>query len=244
MTARDGICIVPGSGDRTTTWYWSVNPGVWDWIDPGGKRGTASARDHGPRPLAHRLRRLGRRRRWLGGGCGPQDDGDSIAAIHRALDARHQLDRHGGRSTASATPRRSSGARSPACDERPLRVHQVPLRRDAAGEVVTDLRAASIRRECEASACAGSGRRASTCTRSTGRSPTSAGRWRRRGRRWWSCSSEGKVRHIGVSNFDVAHMRAGEAIAPIAVAAAAVLAAGTGGRARSCCPRRPRTTSA
>ncbi len=86
MTARDGICIVPGSGDRTTTWYWSVYP----------VSGTGSIQEESVerRPLGITdlvLTRIGFGAWGVGGGgwwggYGPQDDGDSIAAIHRALE--------------------------------------------------------------------------------------------------------------------------------------------------------------
>ncbi len=90
-------------------------------------------------------RRLGDGRRWLVGrlwqpGRPGVDRGDPPRAR-----ARRQLDRHRARSTASGTRRRSSAGRSQALAERPLVFTKCSLVRDARGEVVTDLSAASIR---------------------------------------------------------------------------------------------------
>ena len=55
---------------------------------------------------------------------------------------------------------------------------------------------------------------------------------------------EGKVRHIGVSNFNADQMKRAQAIAPITSLAAALLADFAGNRGLRFCPMRRRTTSA
>ena len=147
------------------------------------------------------------------GGYGPQDDRDSIAAIHRALELGvNWIDTaaiYGVGHSEEVVGRALAGLA-----ERPYVFTKCSLVRDAAGEVVTDLRAASIRQECEDSlrrlgvgrdrpvpgALAGARHR-----RVAGRGLVDAGRPQR----------EGKVRHLGGSNFELEHIRRVEPIAPI-----------------------------
>jgi aryl-alcohol dehydrogenase-like predicted oxidoreductase len=154
---------------------------------------------------------------WAIGGAGweyawgGQDDQDSLAAIHEALDAGvNWIDTaaaYGLGHSEEIVARALEGVRN-----RPYIFTKCSLLWDDQGRIIHNLKAESIRRECEASL--------------------------RRLRvdvidlyqiHWphpdedieegWSTlaalQKEGKVRHIGVSNFDVAQMKRAQAIAPI-----------------------------
>ena len=172
------------------------------------------------------------------GGYGPQDDGDSIAAIHRALELGVNWIDTAADLRRRATPRRWSAGRSPGLAERAATCSRsARCVRDAAGEVVTDLRAASIRAGVRGLAAPARRGARSTCTRCTGPSPTSAARWRRPGRRWPSCSARARCATSAAPTSSSRTSSAREAIAPRRRAAAAVLAAAPRGRAASCCRR-------
>ena len=148
----------------------------------------------------------------IGGyGWGPQDDGDSIAAIHRAL--HHGINwidtaavyglGHSEEVVAQALRGRS---------ERPYVFTKCSLVWDERRRVSNVLKAESIRREVE-----GSLRRLRTDTIDLYQihwpipdEDIEEG--------WTTLADlrkEGKVRHIGVSNFDVGQMRRAQAIAPV-----------------------------
>ena len=154
-------------------------------------------------------------------GWGPQDDDDSVAAIQRAIDAGiNWIDTaavyglgHSERVVARAL--KSMGLVAPA-----VRLHEVLAR---VGRAPARSPTPSRRRRCAGNwktACSGWKPTSSTSTRFTGR---------RRGgfeepapdiEEGWSTladlQQEGKVRHIAVSNFDIAEMDRIRPIAPIA----------------------------
>jgi len=154
---------------------------------------------------------------WAIGGSGwafawgAQDDGDSIAAIRRALDLGiNWIDTaaaYGLGHSEEIVARALAGVRS-----RPYVFTKCSLPWNERREIVQCLKADSIRRECEASL-----RRLKVDTidlyqihwplpdEDVEEGWTTLARLR----------EEGKVRHIGVSNFTVAQMRRAQAIAPI-----------------------------
>ena len=152
----------------------------------------------------------------MGGGgweaaWGPQDDGESIAAVRRALDSGiNWID------TAAAYGLGHSeevvGKALDGVTDRPYIFTKCSLVWDEAGKISSSLKADSIRRECE-----GSLRRLRTDVidlyqihwpipdEDIEEGWTTLAKLR----------DEGKVRHIGLSNVDVAQMRRAQAIAPI-----------------------------
>ena len=153
----------------------------------------------------------------MGGGgwafaWGPQDDTESIIAHSRRNRCGTELDRHGGRLRAWATPRKWSPGRSKGVKEKVYVFTKCERRWNEKGEIQKILKAASVREECENSL--------------------------RRLKRevidlyqihWpepdedveegWGAlaklQKEGKVRWIGVSNFNVQQLQRAQAIAPI-----------------------------
>ena len=147
------------------------------------------------------------------GGWGPQDDEQSIAAIHRGAGARRELDRHRGRLRLRPL---GGGRRARAGGRR------------ADGPYVFT-KASLLRRRRRHGSCT-----ASSATRSAARCEASLARlgvdaidlyqihWPVPDEdleEGWSTlaelKDEGLVRHIGVSNFDVAQLRRAQAIAPV-----------------------------
>ncbi len=153
-------------------------------------------------------------------GWGPQEDSHSVAAIHGALDrGMNWIDTAAGYGLghSETVVGRAIKGRSP----RPYVFTKCSLVWDESGKIVHNLQAASIRRECEASlkrldldaidlyqihwpAWAGQPESASP-----GSVEEAVGELAR-------LKGEGKIRHIGVSNFDAGQMRRAQAIAPIA----------------------------
>jgi aryl-alcohol dehydrogenase-like predicted oxidoreductase len=157
---------------------------------------------------------------WATGGAGwefswgAQDDADSVAAIHRALELGvNWIDTaavYGIGHSEEVVARAVKGWRVP----RPYIFTKCVLTWDANGKVSPNHSAASIRKECEDSL-----RRLQTDVidlyqihwppRDNGPSLEEA---------WTTVAAlqkEGKVRWIGVSNFDAAQMRRAQAIAPV-----------------------------
>ena len=158
---------------------------------------------------------------WAIGGAGwefswgAQDDADSIAAIHRALELGiNWIDTaavygmgHSEEVVAKAL-KSWKGAR-------PLVFTKCVLRWDAAGKISTNFSAASIRQECEDSL-----RRLQIETIDLYQMhwPPSDGSKEKLGEAWETMKSlkqEGKVRWIGVSNFKVEQLQFAAGIAPI-----------------------------
>jgi aryl-alcohol dehydrogenase-like predicted oxidoreductase len=147
------------------------------------------------------------------GGYGPQDDRDSIAAIHRALERGiNWIDTaaiYGVGHSEDVVGRALDGLA-----ERPYVFTKCSLVRDAAGEVVTDLRAASIRQECEDSL-----RRLRTDVIDLYQVhwpvPDIGGSLEEAWSTLAELQREGKVRHLGGSNFELEHVERVQAIAPI-----------------------------
>ncbi len=143
---------------------------------------------------------------------GQQDDRDSVAAIHRALDGGvNWLDTAPsyGLGHAEGVVGRALKDRS----ERPYVFTKCSLVWDEAGEVSSSLRAASVRKECEDSL-----RRLQTDVIDLYQI-----HWPRPEEEieeGWSAlaglQKEGKVRHIGVSNFSVEQMERARKVTPIA----------------------------
>lgn len=145
-------------------------------------------------------------------GWGPQDDNDSVAAIHRALDLGiNWIDTAAiyGMGHSEDVVRRALAERS----ERPYIFTKCSRVWDAQGNIDSDLHAASVRREAEDSL-----RRLSVDVIDLYQI-----HWPRPDEdieEGWTTlaelQAEGKVRHIGVSNFGVEQMRRAQGIAPIA----------------------------
>lgn len=157
---------------------------------------------------------------WAAGGpgwefsWGPQEDADSIAAIHRALERGvNWIDTaavYGMGHSEEVVARALKEWRG----ARPYIFTKCVLRWDAAGKITPNHSAASIRQECEDSL-----RRLQTDVvdlyqahwppKDNGPSLEEA--WQTMA----ALQKEGKVRWIGVSNFDAAQMRRAQAIAPV-----------------------------
>lgn len=154
---------------------------------------------------------------WAIGGSGyafawgPQDDGESVAAIHAGLDAgMNWIDTaavYGLGHSEEVVARALAGIA-----QRPYVFTKCERAWDAEGKITPSLKAASIRRECEASL-----RRLKTDVIDLYQI-----HWPQPDEdieEGWSTLAElqreGKVRWIGVSNFSVAQMERARAIAPI-----------------------------
>src|SRR5262249_20206190 len=142
---------------------------------------------------------------------GGQDDHDSVAAIHAAMDAGiNWIDTaavYGLGHSEEVVARALAGTR-----DRPYVFTKCGMVWDIHGAISYRLKADSVRRECEASL-----RRLRVQ-----RIDLYQIHWPRPAadiEEGWAAlaalQKEGKVRHIGVSNFDVAQMKRAQAIAPI-----------------------------
>ena len=145
------------------------------------------------------------------GSMGPQNDRDSVPAIHAALDGGiNWIDTAAlyGLGHSERMVARALQGRTP----RPYVFTKCERVWDAGGKIGASLKAASIRRECEASL-----RRLKTDVIDLYQihwpepdEDIEEG-WTELAR----LKSEGKVRYIGVSNFSVAQMKRAQAIAPV-----------------------------
>lgn len=145
-------------------------------------------------------------------GWGPQDDADSVGAIHEALEAGiNWID-----TAAVYGLGRSEEVVAKALAEyggpRPLVFTKCSMRWDAKGEVYRAMKAESVREECENSL-----RRLKTDVIDLYQIhwPNPEDEIEEGWAALARLKEEGKVRHIGVSNFSVAQMRRAQAIAPI-----------------------------
>jgi aryl-alcohol dehydrogenase-like predicted oxidoreductase len=147
------------------------------------------------------------------GGYGDQDDDSSIAAIHRALEfGVNWIDTapiYGLGHSEEVVGRALAGLAEP-----PLVFTKCSLVQDAQGEVVTDLRAASIRGECEQSL-----RRLGVDVIDLYQihwpEPDIGGVLEEAWATLRDLQREGKVRHIGGSNFELEHLDRAAPIAPV-----------------------------
>jgi aryl-alcohol dehydrogenase-like predicted oxidoreductase len=147
------------------------------------------------------------------GGYGRQDDRESIAAIHRALELGvNWIDTaaiYGLGHSEQVVGRAIAGLA-----ERPLVFTKCSLVRDARGEVVTDLTAATIRAECEQSL-----RRLGVDVIDLYQihwpEPEIGGSLEEAWGTLAELQREGKVMHLGGSNFETAHIDRVTPIAPI-----------------------------
>jgi aryl-alcohol dehydrogenase-like predicted oxidoreductase len=154
---------------------------------------------------------------WAIGGSGwefawgAQDDSDSIAAIHEALDAGiNWIDTaavYGLGHSEEVVARALEGVR-----DRPYVFTKCSMVWDERRQIGHSLEAASIRRECEASLRR---LRVDTIDLYQIHWPDPAEDIEEGWAALAALKKEGKVRHIGVSNFNVAQMRRAQAIAPI-----------------------------
>jgi aryl-alcohol dehydrogenase-like predicted oxidoreductase len=149
---------------------------------------------------------------WAGG-YGPQDDAESIAAIHRALDLGvNWIDTaaiYGVGRSEQVVGRALAGLA-----ERPYVFTKCSLVRNEAHEVVTDLRAASIRQECEDS-LRRLGVEAIDLYQVHWPEPDLGGSLEEALGVLVELQREGKVRHLGGSNFELGHVRRAQAIGPL-----------------------------
>jgi aryl-alcohol dehydrogenase-like predicted oxidoreductase len=147
------------------------------------------------------------------GGWGSQDDRDSIAAIHRALELGvNWIDTapiYGVGHSEEVVGRALAGIA-----ERPLVFTKCSLVRDERGEVVTDLRGTSIRAECEQS-LRRLGVEAIDLYQVHWPEPDVGGSLEEAWAVLAELQREGKVRHLGGSNFEVEHVERASAIAPV-----------------------------
>ncbi len=146
-----------------------------------------------------------------GSGWGPQNDEDSIQTIHRAIDLGiNWIDTAAvyGLGRSEEVVGRALKGRS----ERPYVFTKCSLVWDARGNVSNSLQAESIRRECEASL-----RRLQIDTIDLYQIhwPNPDADIEEGWRAMAQLKQEGKVRYLGVSNFDVVQMKRAMAIAPI-----------------------------
>jgi aryl-alcohol dehydrogenase-like predicted oxidoreductase len=148
---------------------------------------------------------------WAGG-YGPQVDGDSIAAVHRAVELGvNWIDTaaiYGVGHSEEVVGRALAGLA-----ERPLVFTKCSLVRDDRGEVVTDLRGASIRAECEAS-LRRLGVDAVDLYQVHWPEPDVGGSLEEAWLTLLDLQREGKVRHLGGSNFEPEHLDRVAALAP------------------------------
>jgi aryl-alcohol dehydrogenase-like predicted oxidoreductase len=153
-------------------------------------------------------------------GWGPQDDADSIAAIHRAVDAGiNWIDTAAVYGLGRSERVVAQALKSLGSSRRPYVFTKCSLLWDEHGTISHSLKAATVRKEIEDSL-----RRLDTDVIDLYQIHWSK-TWGFEGpapdiEEGWSTLSalqkEGKVRHIGVSNFDVAEMDRIRPIAPIA----------------------------
>jgi aryl-alcohol dehydrogenase-like predicted oxidoreductase len=147
------------------------------------------------------------------GGYGGQDDRDSIAAIHRALELGvNWVDTaaiYGVGHSEEVVGRALAGLAEP-----PLVFTKCSLVRDEQGEVVTDLRAASIRAECEQS-LRRLGVEVIDLYQVHWPEPDVGGSLEEAWETLRALRREGKVRHLGGSNFELEHIDRAAAIAPV-----------------------------
>jgi len=153
-------------------------------------------------------------------GWGPQDDGDSIAAIHRAIDAGvNWIDTAPVYGLGRSERVVAQALKSVGSSRRPYVFSKCSLIWDATGAISHSLKAASVRQEVEDSL-----RRLDTDVIDLYQVHWSK-TWGLKDpapdiEEGWSTlaalQQEGKVRHIGVSNFDVSEMERIRGIAPIA----------------------------
>ena len=146
-------------------------------------------------------------------GWGPQDDKDSIAAIHRALELGvNWIDTaaaYGLGHSEEVVARALAEWRGP----QPYVFTKCGLRRDGTGKIYEVLKADSIRRECEESL-----RRLRVETIDLYQIHWPVDDTAELEEGWTAMAQlqrEGKVRWIGVSNFSVEEMKRAQAIAPI-----------------------------
>ena len=154
-------------------------------------------------------------------GWGPQDDGDSIAAIRRAIDQGiNWIDTapaYGlGRSEAVV----GQALRDVPVDERPYVFTKCSLVWDDDGTVTHSLRPESIRRECEASLTRLGLERIDLYQVHWPKWPGAPadhdpGRLEDAWHTMSELRQEGKVRHLGTSNFDTGQLARVHAIAPV-----------------------------
>jgi aryl-alcohol dehydrogenase-like predicted oxidoreductase len=154
---------------------------------------------------------------WAIGGSGwefawgSQDDRDSVAAIHEALDAGvNWIDTaavYGLGHSEEVVARALEGVR-----DRPYVFTKCGMVWDGRRRIGHSLKADSIRRECEASLRR---LRVEAIDLYQVHWPDPDGDIEEGWATLAGLKREGKVRHIGVSNFDVAQMRRAQAIAPI-----------------------------
>jgi aryl-alcohol dehydrogenase-like predicted oxidoreductase len=152
----------------------------------------------------------------IGGGgwefaWGAQDDSDSIAAIHEALDAGiNWIDTaavYGLGHSEEVVARALEGIH-----DRPYVFTKCSMVWDERGQIGHSLKADSIRRECEVSLRR---LRVETIDLYQVHWPNPDEDIEEGWATLAALKEEGKVRHIGVSNFDVAQMKRAQAIAPI-----------------------------
>ena len=145
-------------------------------------------------------------------GWGPQDDAESIAAIHAALDRGvNWIDTaavYGLGHSEEVVARASRGPLQPA-----LRVHEVRARLEREGRDSARCSRPIPYGESARPACGVCAWTPSICTRSIGRSRTRMSK--RAGPTLAKLKKEGKVRWIGVSNFKAAQLERCRAIAPV-----------------------------
>ena len=154
---------------------------------------------------------MGRRRRQLGSSSwGPQDDNESIAAIRKAIDLGRELDRHGAQSTGSATPKTIVGQAVKQSPVKPFIFTKSGMVWNEKREIRRTL--LEIRREVEDSL-----RRLQVDAIDLYQIhwPVEDADIEEGWTAMADLRREGKVRHIGVSNFSVAQMERCLKIAPI-----------------------------
>ena len=155
---------------------------------------------------------------WAIGGAGwwhawgAQDDEESIATIRRALRARASTGSTPRPSTGSGTPRRSSGRALEGLAERPYVFTKASLLDGGDNSVRHNLKRDSLLREVEASLTR---LRVDVIDLYQVHWPDPDEDVEEAWSTFAELKEQGLVRHIGVSNFDVAQLRRAQAIAPV-----------------------------
>jgi aryl-alcohol dehydrogenase-like predicted oxidoreductase len=147
------------------------------------------------------------------GAWGPQDDKQSVAAIHRALELGVNWIDTAAVYGLGHSEEIVAQALSEWSGPRPYVFTKCGLRRDASGKIREVLKAESIRRECEESL-----RRLRVDTIDLYQIHWPGDDMAELEEGWAAMArlqNEGKVRWIGVSNFDVEQLKGAQAIAPI-----------------------------